>query len=141
MPDTDLQTRKTLRPVAGTPSELTVRELIEVWHSASLKYMLVGYVRSYLAVVAKEFKGETREYVLARAVADAKRWETDRGENNGNCSDLDEALEAARSWITTAAARPRGLDPRQHQDRRDALWDFSSVASASIVELVHEVEL
>jgi hypothetical protein len=103
--------------------------------------MLVGYVRSYLAVVAKELKGESRDYILARAVADARLWEKDRAGTHGHCSDLDEALEAARSWITTAAVRPRGLDPVQHQKRRDALWDFSSTAAASIVELVSEVEL
>lgn len=139
MTDSTLETSNTLRPVAGAPSELTVSELVELWHRASMRYMLAGYARAYLQAVSNEFKGETKEYIASRAIVDAMQWRDSHINRRLNFTALDDALEAARMWITTAAARPRGTDPEQHKARRDAIWAFNAVATTSIVELVREV--
>lgn len=134
----ELQNRKTLRPVAGLPCDLTVIELSEIWQTASLKYMLVGYVREFLAEVNKDIPDAPKDNIKKTAVAYAKAWEKDRAMFQKKCSALDKALEAARIWIITAARRPRGLDGTMHQLRPDSLWAFNNTVTSSIVELVEE---
>lgn len=142
MTEEDPHTRKTLRPTVGTPSELTVSELTDVWHRAALKYLMVGYVREYMDSVRAEFRGEAKGYIHCRALADAVEWRSARmGKilvNLGHCSALDAALETACHWVTEVAANTTGLGAIQHQNLQNAVRDFHATVSSSLVELVRE---